>query len=42
VDELTRLFLAARDGDRTALIDALRASQADLWRLATHLVAETG
>ena len=34
VDELTRLFLAARDGDRTALLHAIRASQADVWRLA--------
>ena len=38
VDELTRLFLAARDGDRTALLHAVRASQADVWRLACHLV----
>ena len=38
VDELTRLFLAARDGDRTALLQAIRASQADVWRLACHLV----
>src|SRR5262249_7660918 len=38
VDELTRLFLAARDGDRTALLHAIRASQADVWRLASHLV----
>jgi RNA polymerase sigma-70 factor (ECF subfamily) len=38
VDELTRLFLAARDGDRTALLHAVRASQADVWRLAYHLV----
>ena len=38
VDELTRLFLAARDGDRTALLQAVRASQADVWRLARHLV----
>jgi RNA polymerase sigma-70 factor (ECF subfamily) len=37
VDELTRLFLAARDGDRTALLHALRAGQADVWRLAYHL-----
>ena len=27
-----------RDGDRSALLHALRASQADVWRLATHLV----
>jgi len=38
VDELTRLFLAARDGDRTALLHAVRVSQADVWRLARHLV----
>jgi RNA polymerase sigma-70 factor (ECF subfamily) len=38
VDELTRLFLAARDGDRTALLHAIRTSQADVWRLAYHLV----
>jgi RNA polymerase sigma-70 factor (ECF subfamily) len=38
VDELTRLFLAARDGDRTALLHAVRDSQADVWRLARHLV----
>ena len=38
MDELTRLFLAARDGDRSALLQAIRASQADVWRLASHLV----
>jgi RNA polymerase sigma-70 factor (ECF subfamily) len=38
VDELTRLFLAARDGDRSALLQAIRASQADVWRLSAHLV----
>jgi RNA polymerase sigma-70 factor (ECF subfamily) len=38
VDELTRLFLAARDGDRTALLHAVRESQPDVWRLAYHLV----
>jgi RNA polymerase sigma-70 factor, ECF subfamily len=38
VDELTRLFLAARDGDRTALLHAVRSSQADVWRLVVHLV----
>jgi RNA polymerase sigma-70 factor (ECF subfamily) len=37
VDELTRLFLAARDGDRTALLHAIRAAQPDVWRLAYHL-----
>jgi RNA polymerase sigma-70 factor (ECF subfamily) len=38
VDELTQLFLAAQDGDRSALLQAVRASQADVWRLAMHLV----
>ena len=38
MDELTRLFLAARDGDRTSLLHAVRTSQADVWRLAYHLV----
>jgi RNA polymerase sigma-70 factor (ECF subfamily) len=38
VDELTRLFLAARDGDRTALLHAVRNSQAEVWRVAYHLV----
>jgi len=40
VDELTRLFLAARDGDRAALLRAVRASQADVWRLCSHLVGQ--
>jgi RNA polymerase sigma-70 factor, ECF subfamily len=40
VDDLTRLWLEARDGDRTALLQAIRASQADVWRLALHLVGE--
>jgi len=38
VDELTRLFLAARDGDRTSLLHAIRLGQPDVWRLAYHLV----
>jgi RNA polymerase sigma-70 factor (ECF subfamily) len=38
VDDLTRLFLAARDGDRTALLQAIHAGQPDVWRLAYHLV----
>jgi RNA polymerase sigma-70 factor (ECF subfamily) len=38
VDELTSLLLDARDGDRFALAAAIRASQADVWRLALHLV----
>jgi RNA polymerase sigma-70 factor (ECF subfamily) len=38
MDELTRLFLSARDGDRTALGAAIRASEADVWRFSAHLV----
>jgi RNA polymerase sigma-70 factor (ECF subfamily) len=38
MDELTRLWLAARDGDRSALLQAVRASQPDVWRLARRLV----
>ncbi len=38
MDELTRLFLAARDGDRTSLLHAIRLGQPDVWRLAYHLV----
>ena len=38
MDELTAQFLAARDGDRAALLAAVRASQPDVWRLAYHLV----
>ena len=38
VDDLTRLLLAARDGDRLALAAAIRASQGEVWRLAAHLV----
>jgi hypothetical protein len=34
VDELTRLFLAACDGDRTVLLLAGRARQLDVRRLA--------
>ncbi|MFI5047815.1 MAG: sigma-70 family RNA polymerase sigma factor [Acidimicrobiia bacterium] len=37
MDELTRLFVAARDGDRMALTEAIRASEADVWRFAAHL-----
>lgn len=37
-DELTRLALAARDGDRAALARFVRSSQAEVWRLAAHLV----
>jgi RNA polymerase sigma-70 factor (ECF subfamily) len=38
VDELTRTALAARDGDQVALARFVRESQADVWRLAAHLV----
>lgn len=36
-DELTRLALAAGRGDRTALSDFIRATQADVWRFAAHM-----
>ena len=36
--DLTSLLLAARDGDRLALAAAIRSSQAEVWRLASHLV----
>lgn len=38
MDELTRLLLAARDGDRLALDAAIRRAQPDVWRLAARLV----
>jgi RNA polymerase sigma-70 factor, ECF subfamily len=38
VDALTRLALDARDGDEVALAGFVRASQADVHRLAAHLV----
>jgi len=38
VDELTRLALAAGDGDRQALANFVRASQVEVWRLCAHLV----
>jgi len=38
VDPLTRLALEARDGDELSLAGFVRASQADVWRLAAHLV----
>ena len=38
MDELTRLLLEARDGDRTALAAAIRSSQGEVWRLCAHLV----
>jgi RNA polymerase sigma-70 factor (ECF subfamily) len=38
VDELTRLALEAARGDELALAGFVRRSQADVWRLAAHLV----
>ncbi|QXC59810.1 sigma-70 family RNA polymerase sigma factor [Aquihabitans sp. G128] len=38
MDDLTRTALAARDGDQVALARFVRESQADVWRLAAHLV----
>jgi RNA polymerase sigma-70 factor (ECF subfamily) len=38
MEELTRLWLAARDGEGAALVQAIRSSQADVCRLALHLV----
>lgn len=38
MDELTRLALAAGDGDRQALASFVRASQVEVWRLSAHLV----
>jgi RNA polymerase sigma-70 factor, ECF subfamily len=38
VDRLTSLALGARDGDEVSLAGFVRASQADVWRLAAHLV----
>jgi RNA polymerase sigma-70 factor, ECF subfamily len=38
MDRLTRALVHARDGDRLALGEAIRLSQAEVWRLAAHLV----
>jgi RNA polymerase sigma-70 factor (ECF subfamily) len=38
VDDLTRVLIAARDGDRNALVTAIRESQADVWRYCAWLV----
>ncbi|HSO96222.1 MAG TPA: sigma-70 family RNA polymerase sigma factor [Acidimicrobiia bacterium] len=38
MDELTRLLLAARDGDRAALGSFVRHSQGDVWRFVAHRV----
>lgn len=37
VDDLTRLALAARDGDRLALAAFVRKAQPEVWRLCAHL-----
>jgi RNA polymerase sigma-70 factor (ECF subfamily) len=37
VDDVTRLALAARDGDRAAALAFVRATQPDVWRLCRHL-----
>lgn len=38
MDDLTRLLVAARDGDRMAFAAFVRQSQADVWRFCAHLV----
>src|SRR5262252_3164896 len=38
MDRLTRLLVQARDGDRLALGAAIGLSQAEVWRVAAHLV----
>jgi RNA polymerase sigma-70 factor (ECF subfamily) len=38
VDELTRLLLAARDGDRAALSRFVEHSQGDVWQFVAHRV----
>jgi RNA polymerase sigma-70 factor (ECF subfamily) len=38
VDDLTRLLLAARDGDRLALAQAIRLAQPDVYRFVAALV----
>ncbi|HSS08892.1 MAG TPA: sigma-70 family RNA polymerase sigma factor [Acidimicrobiales bacterium] len=37
MDELTRLALAAAEGDRIALHGLVRATQVDVWRFCAHL-----
>lgn len=39
MDDLTRLAMAARDGDRVALAAFVRRAQPDVWRLCTHLTS---
>ena len=38
MDRLTALLVQARDGNRLALGAAIRLSQAEVWRVAAHLV----
>jgi RNA polymerase sigma-70 factor (ECF subfamily) len=38
VDDLTRLLVAARDGDEQALVNAIRRSQPDVWRCCAWMV----
>jgi RNA polymerase sigma-70 factor (ECF subfamily) len=38
MDELTRLAIAAGDGDRVALAALVRRTQPEVWRLCRHLV----
>jgi RNA polymerase sigma-70 factor (ECF subfamily) len=40
MDRLTGLLVEARDGDRLALGAAIRLSQAEVWRVAAHLVGQ--
>ena len=40
MDELTRLAVAARDGDRTSLERFVRSAQGDVWRLCRYLSDE--
>jgi len=37
MDDVTGLALAARDGDRAALAELVRRTQADVWRFCAHL-----
>lgn len=39
MDDLTRLALAARDGDRVALTAFVRKAQPEVWRLCARLVS---
>lgn len=41
MDELTRLALAARDGDRTAFASFVRRSQGEVWRFVASLAGVT-